>query len=61
MDGVLIVTDHSAVDYQLVADHSQLIVDGRGVMRGYQGPAPVVSLAGGGNQNHPADIDSLLA
>ena len=46
MDSVLIVTDHSAVDYQMVADHSQLVIDTRGVMRRYKGPAPIAGLAG---------------
>jgi UDP-N-acetyl-D-glucosamine dehydrogenase len=32
-DVVLIVTDHSAVDYDLVARHAPLIVDTRGVFR----------------------------
>jgi len=32
-DAVLIVTDHSAVDYALVAKHAPLIVDTRGVYR----------------------------
>jgi UDP-N-acetyl-D-glucosamine dehydrogenase len=32
-DAVLIVTDHSAVDYALVARHAPLIVDTRGVFR----------------------------
>jgi len=33
-DAVIIVTDHTAVDYQLVLDHAPLIVDTRGVLRG---------------------------
>jgi UDP-N-acetyl-D-glucosamine dehydrogenase len=33
-DAVVIVTDHDAVDYKLVLEHSQLIVDSRGVYRG---------------------------
>jgi UDP-N-acetyl-D-glucosamine dehydrogenase len=33
-DVVLIATDHSAVDYQLVARHATLVVDTRGVYRG---------------------------
>ncbi|MEM6533787.1 MAG: UDP binding domain-containing protein [Myxococcota bacterium] len=33
-DGVLVVTDHRAVDYQRVADHASLIVDTRNVMAG---------------------------
>lgn len=32
-DAVLIVTDHSSVDYELVAKHAKLIVDSRGVYR----------------------------
>jgi UDP-N-acetyl-D-glucosamine dehydrogenase len=31
-DAVVIVTDHSAVDYQLVADHARLVVDSRNAM-----------------------------
>ncbi|MFN7974895.1 MAG: nucleotide sugar dehydrogenase [Acidobacteriota bacterium] len=34
---VLIVTDHSAVDYDLVAQHAPLVVDTRGIMRGRGG------------------------
>jgi len=57
MDSVLIVTDHSAVDYQMVADHSQLVIDTRGVMRRYKDPAPIIGSAGRVNQ----PVDSLLA
>ncbi|MBN1608717.1 MAG: nucleotide sugar dehydrogenase [Polyangiaceae bacterium] len=32
-DAVLIATDHSAVDYEMLARHSRLIVDSRGVYR----------------------------
>jgi UDP-N-acetyl-D-glucosamine dehydrogenase len=32
-DAVLIATDHSAVDYELVAEHSKLVVDSRGIYR----------------------------
>ncbi len=35
-DAVLIVTDHSAVDYALVAEHAPLVVDTRGVYRNGQ-------------------------
>jgi UDP-N-acetyl-D-glucosamine dehydrogenase len=35
-DAVIVVTDHKAVDYDLVARHASLIVDTRGV---YRGPA----------------------
>ncbi|HPS80207.1 MAG TPA: nucleotide sugar dehydrogenase, partial [Thermoanaerobaculaceae bacterium] len=33
-DAVLIVTDHTAVDYRQIEEHAQLIVDARGVYRG---------------------------
>lgn len=32
-DAVIVVTDHSAVDYAMVAEHARLIVDTRGVYR----------------------------
>ncbi len=34
----MIVTDHTAVDYDLVAEHAPLIVDTRGVLRGSRRP-----------------------
>ncbi|HEV2146635.1 MAG TPA: UDP binding domain-containing protein, partial [Longimicrobiaceae bacterium] len=46
MDVVVIVTDHSAVSYRKVAEHAHLVVDTRGVMRGVEGGARVVGLAG---------------
>jgi UDP-N-acetyl-D-glucosamine dehydrogenase len=46
MDAVLVVTDHSTIDYQEVADHARLVVDTRGVMRGHPGTARVVGLSG---------------
>jgi UDP-N-acetyl-D-mannosaminuronate dehydrogenase len=33
-DAVIVVTDHSAVDYEWLARHASLIVDTRGVYRG---------------------------
>jgi UDP-N-acetyl-D-glucosamine dehydrogenase len=33
IDVALIVTDHRAVDYELVFEHAPLIVDTRGVLR----------------------------
>ena len=45
-DAVLIVTDHSAVDYRLVLAHASLVIDTRGVCRrldpGRSSPAEVV-------------------
>lgn len=45
-DAVVIVTDHSTVDYQLLLDNAGLIVDTRGVTRGLSGRGRVVQLAG---------------
>jgi UDP-N-acetyl-D-glucosamine dehydrogenase len=45
-DAVVVVTDHSDVDYQRVADAARLVVDGRGVMRRFPGRARVVGLSG---------------
>ena len=33
IDCVLIVTNHSVIDYQMLADHAPLIVDTRNAMR----------------------------
>jgi UDP-N-acetyl-D-glucosamine dehydrogenase len=33
-DAVVVVTDHTGVDYELVARHARLVVDTRGVLRG---------------------------
>lgn len=46
MDVVLIVTNHSTVDYQRIADHARLVVDTRGAMRGITGQAHVIGLSG---------------
>jgi UDP-N-acetyl-D-glucosamine dehydrogenase len=52
-DCVVIVTDHSGVDYPLVAAHAPLVVDSRGVMKAFTGNARVVGLAAelGGDRN----------
>ncbi|HEX8362306.1 MAG TPA: nucleotide sugar dehydrogenase [Longimicrobium sp.] len=46
MDAVVIVTDHSAVSYRRIAEHTSLVVDTRGVMRDIHGRARVVGLSG---------------
>jgi UDP-N-acetyl-D-glucosamine dehydrogenase len=46
MDCVLVVTDHTPVDYQQVAEHAHLVVDTRGVMRQAEGGARVVGFSG---------------
>ena len=45
-DLVLIVTDHSSVDYEFVAEHARLVFDTRGAMRNVQGKARIVGLSG---------------
>src|SRR5207244_3845332 len=45
-DLVVIVTDHTTVDYQFVANHARLIFDTRGIMRGMNGKARIVGLSG---------------
>jgi UDP-N-acetyl-D-glucosamine dehydrogenase len=45
-DAVVIVTDHSAIDYQMIVDHAPLVVDSRNATRNTHG-GQVVSLAGG--------------
>nr|MBA2245985.1 nucleotide sugar dehydrogenase [Gemmatimonadota bacterium] len=46
MDVVVVVTDHTEVDYQRVVEQARLVVDTRGVMRGHVGRARVVGLSG---------------
>ena len=48
-DVVVLVTDHTSVDYALVAEHASLVVDTRGVMRGGTSRAGVVGLSGKGS------------
>jgi UDP-N-acetyl-D-glucosamine dehydrogenase len=45
-DCVVIVTDHTTVDYGFLAQHARLILDTRGVMRGVEGSARAVGLSG---------------
>jgi UDP-N-acetyl-D-glucosamine dehydrogenase len=46
VDAVVIVTDHTVVDYQFIVDNSRLVVDTRNVTRGCRpGRARVVSLS----------------
>jgi UDP-N-acetyl-D-glucosamine dehydrogenase len=44
-DVVVVVTDHTPVDYARVAREARLVVDTRGVMRGVPGAARVVGLS----------------
>ncbi|MDP9348924.1 MAG: nucleotide sugar dehydrogenase [Gemmatimonadota bacterium] len=45
-DLVVVVTDHSTVDYALVAKHAPVVVDTRGIMRSISGSARIVGLSG---------------
>ena len=47
-DAVVVVTDHTTVDYATVRRHAPLIVDTRGVLRGVEGPGRVVGISGDG-------------
>ncbi|MDX2086230.1 MAG: nucleotide sugar dehydrogenase, partial [Kofleriaceae bacterium] len=48
VDAVVVVTDHQAVNYQLVADEAALVVDSRNVFAALQpGRARIVPLSGG--------------
>jgi UDP-N-acetyl-D-glucosamine dehydrogenase len=47
-DAVVVVTDHSDVDWAAVRTHADLIVDTRGVLRGVEGPGRVVGISGDG-------------
>ena len=44
-DAVVVVTDHTNVDYRQVAEHAQLVIDSRGVMREFAG-SNIIGLSG---------------
>lgn len=52
-DIVVIITDHTSVDYEFVANHAQLVFDTRGVTRGLTGKARIIGLSG--SVEHPGD------
>jgi UDP-N-acetyl-D-glucosamine dehydrogenase len=52
-DCVVVVTDHSNVDYRLVAEHARVVVDTRGAMRPFRGRARVVGLSGAEQSAEP--------
>src|SRR5690606_27167285 len=54
-DCVVIVTDHRAIDYEMVAREARLVVDTRGVMRRVSGSARVVGLSGTEQERHTAN------
>ena len=45
LDCVVICTDHSAFDYQLIADHAPLIIDTRNAMADFDTTTGIVAKA----------------
>ena len=58
-DVVLVVTDHSGVDYERVAQNARVVVDTRGVMRQTRGGGRVVGLSGTGQERVVANVLNL--
>ncbi len=56
-DATVVVTDHTAVDYEQVANCARLVVDGRGIMKSFSGTARVVGLSG----QEQAALEAALA
>lgn len=56
VDAVVIVTDHSGVDYAHLARQARLIIDTRGVMRQFAGSARVVGLSGKERRGLAAEV-----
>ncbi|MEM1115311.1 MAG: nucleotide sugar dehydrogenase [Bacteroidota bacterium] len=52
-DAVVLVTDHTDVDYEAVRRAASVVVDTRGVMRGTDGSGRVVGLSGDGAAERP--------
>jgi len=52
-DLVVVVTDHTTVDYQFVADQAPLVLDTRGALRSITGQACVIGLSGA--VEHPGE------
>ena len=60
-DAVVIVTDHTTVDYEMVRRHAPLVVDTRGVMRGVEGAGRVVGISGDGTVGSVPVADAVLS
>jgi len=43
-DSVVIVTDHTSVDYKLIVDSANLVIDTRNVLKGFKGNNKIVTL-----------------
>jgi UDP-N-acetyl-D-glucosamine dehydrogenase len=61
VDAVVIVTDHSTIDYQFIVDNASLIIDTRNATRAcHAGRARIVSLSGADVASPVAyDVDSV--
>ena len=46
MDVVVVVTDHSSIDFDRVAEHARIVIDTRGALRGRTGRSRVIGLSG---------------
>ena len=51
-DAVVIVTPHTAIDYKLVVNHAQLVIDSANATRKMDGTGRVVRLGAPDNGNH---------
>ena len=43
-DAVLILTNHSAYDWNFIGEHAQFIVDSRNAMKGVKSKAPIAKV-----------------
>jgi UDP-N-acetyl-D-glucosamine dehydrogenase len=60
-DVVVVITDHTDVDYGLVAEHARLVVDTRGVLGAYSGRARLVGLSGVGRASARTKVPAHAA
>jgi UDP-N-acetyl-D-glucosamine dehydrogenase len=58
-DVVVLITDHTDVDYEKVAAEASLVVDTRGTMRGLAGSARVIGLSGRELANAPSLLNRV--
>ena len=59
-DAVVVVTDHTGLDYEMVAKHASVVVDTRGVLRGVEASGCVIGLSGGSRVFDPARVGMLV-
>jgi len=58
-DAVVITTDHSEVDYELVLERAAIVVDPRNGLRGRRGNATVYPIAGPPLNRRPSETDGV--